>query len=268
MLASSQHSNLVIIAHRGWSANYPENTMLAFTQAASLGCSLFEFDIAFTKDKRIVIFHDSKLERTTNGNGTLANCTYNELRHLDAGSWFSPEFTGEKIPLLDEILLLGKKETQLTYIIEIKLEYWEAEDNKDTIEKKLLELLEKYGMEERVVISSFQWGFLKRIQICNPKIKTALLYRKDISKIDPRFQIPPLYETTIDALNFEKLQAEYTPYSFHPYCKELNTELIKKCHAKDVQVFTFTINTMEDRNKYTNMGINGFFTDKPNLFLG
>lgn len=93
-----------IIAHRGASATAPENTLAAFRAAAASGATWVEFDVSLTKDGRPVVFHDDLLDRTTDGTGLLAETPFELLTHLDAGSWFAPDFAGEMVPTLEEVI--------------------------------------------------------------------------------------------------------------------------------------------------------------------
>src|SRR5262245_86406 len=93
-----------LIAHRGASAYAPENTLAAFKKAKELGAQWLEFDVQLTACGEIVVFHDERLERTTNGRGWIHEKPYSYLKTLDAGSWFNSQFAGEKIPTLVEAL--------------------------------------------------------------------------------------------------------------------------------------------------------------------
>jgi glycerophosphoryl diester phosphodiesterase len=108
-----------IIAHRGASAVAPENTLAAFRAAAAAGARWVEFDASLTRDGRPVVFHDDRLERTSDGAGLLAETTFEVLKHLDAGSWFAPAFAGEMIPTLEEALET-LAELRLGFNMEIK----------------------------------------------------------------------------------------------------------------------------------------------------
>ena len=95
-----------IVAHRGASADRPENTLAGIGRAISSGATAVEVDVRTTKDNHLVILHDATLERTTNGRGPVRKKTLAELKRLDAGSWFSPKYSGERIPTLGEVLTL------------------------------------------------------------------------------------------------------------------------------------------------------------------
>ncbi|KAF0118235.1 MAG: glycerophosphoryl diester phosphodiesterase [Rhodospirillaceae bacterium] len=93
-----------VIGHRGAAIVAPENTLAAFRVAAAMGVAMVEFDVKLTADGRPVVFHDDTLFRTTNGHGRLRDATLEELERLDAGSWFEPAFTGERVPTLEVVL--------------------------------------------------------------------------------------------------------------------------------------------------------------------
>jgi len=93
-----------LCAHRGAMNTHPENTLSAFREAIRCGAHMIEFDVRLTKDKRLVVIHDSTVDRTTNGKGEVSDLAFGEIRRLDAGSWKSPKFRGEKVPTLQETL--------------------------------------------------------------------------------------------------------------------------------------------------------------------
>jgi len=98
-----------ICAHRGANNTHPENTIAAFQEAIRLGSHMIEFDVRLSKDKKLVIFHDATVDRTTNGTGKVSDLTLSDLKVLDAGSWKNPEFKGETIPTLEEVLQIMPK---------------------------------------------------------------------------------------------------------------------------------------------------------------
>jgi glycerophosphoryl diester phosphodiesterase len=93
-----------LCAHRGSMDTYPENTLPAFREAIRSGAHMIEFDVQLTKDNKLVVIHDNTVDRTTNGSGKVSELTLDQIRKLDAGSWKSPDFKGEKVPTLSEVL--------------------------------------------------------------------------------------------------------------------------------------------------------------------
>ena len=238
--------DFMVIAHRGWSGAYPENTLIGMREAIKLGCDMVEFDVGLTRDRKIIIIHDDTLERTTNGAGRVRDWTYKELRALDAGSWFHPRYAGTKLPSLDEILLICKG-SNIQVNIEIKKDCWEEELREDGVENLVIETVQKYKATQRVVVSSFHWGFLERIHSLAPDIRTALLY------LDP-----------LPTLDLDELKQRYGPIAVNPFCRHLTQNFIDRAHDAGIKVFTFTINSYQDMEKYLAMGVDGMFTNHPN----
>jgi glycerophosphoryl diester phosphodiesterase len=98
----------LVIGHRGDPSGAPEQTIPAFERAVRLGVDMIEADVRRTRDGRLVLLHDATVDRTTNGRGAVADLTFEELRRLDAGGWFSPDFAGARIPALDELFELAE----------------------------------------------------------------------------------------------------------------------------------------------------------------
>ena len=131
-------NNIYVAAHRGFKDKYPENTLLAFKRALDLEVDQIETDVRITKDKVLVLIHDEKLDRTTNGKGKVSEYTFEELRKLDAGN-------GEKIPTLEELFELVKDHPTLTLDLELK-EYPEevGEELAFYVCDETLKMVEKY----------------------------------------------------------------------------------------------------------------------------
>lgn len=158
------------MAHRGWSGLAPENTLSAIKLALEEPkIHAIEIDIQMTKDGVPVVFHDKVLDRTTNGTGALKNKTLAELKALDAGSWFSESFADEKIPTLEEVLLLVDGAKPL--YIELK----QVGDLYIGLELKTIELIRRHGFEDRCSLISFDHKSLQTCMKIAPEIKRTLV---------------------------------------------------------------------------------------------
>jgi len=159
------------MAHRGFSGIAPENTMIAFEKVLELdNVHSIELDVQLSREGIPVIIHDFSLERTTNGFGLVRDKTYHELRELDAGSWFSEQYAGEKIPSLEEVLeLLRNKECLVN--IELKT----AGGLYKGYEHTIIDLVKKYGMENKVCLTSFDHKVIKNIKDIETEIRTGLI---------------------------------------------------------------------------------------------
>jgi glycerophosphoryl diester phosphodiesterase len=160
---------VLIIGHRGASGHAPENTLAAFRKAVALGATFIETDLQLSRDARFVAIHDDTLERTTNGQGRVHDQTLTSLRRLDAGSWFGSEYTGERIPTLEEILEFSKK-NDVVFYLELKPSgSWGGEH-------ALIGALRESGEVARVVVISFDHGILAGLRKIEPTLilKSAL----------------------------------------------------------------------------------------------
>jgi glycerophosphoryl diester phosphodiesterase len=149
------------VAHRGYSAVAPENTLPAFAAAGPAGATLVEFDVRTTADGVPVVIHDRTVDRTTNGTGAVGELTIDEIRALDAGSWFSPAYAGVRVPLLAEVLDLAGGSRLL---LEIK--------PPATLEqvKVILALIADRGLLGRTVVQSFDPEILRMVRDVAPDV--------------------------------------------------------------------------------------------------
>ena len=163
----------LIVAHRGASGSAPENTMAAFRRAVAAGADMIELDVRLTQDFHIVVHHDRNVRRTTNGKGNVWNLTLSHVRTLDAGSWFSPRFQGEHVPTLREVM-----EYLLPLHVNLNIEVkTDGDPRRHThFEECVILIIMEKGFEDRVLVSSFDHTFLKRMHALFPAIKTGALY--------------------------------------------------------------------------------------------
>lgn len=157
-----------VVAHRGSQRRAPENTMASFRAALEDGAKIFELDVSETSDLRSVVHHDDTLDRTTNGSGKVSDHTFEEVRKLDAGSWFDPQFAGEKVPTLAEVLSWAKDKIHVD--VEIK-KHAATPDYAD----RLLQIIDEQGVAEQVTVTSFNSEFIENLERQQPGLDTGLL---------------------------------------------------------------------------------------------
>ncbi len=163
--------NILIFAHRGSKGTHPENTMAAFQKAAEIGAEGIEFDVHLSSDGELVIIHDETLDRTTNLTGYVKDHSAQKLKTADAGSKFSYEFLGERIPFLMDVFDWAKGNALLMNI-EIKTDKLAYEG----IEQKIIDSIRQYGMENRVILSSFNHQSIEKVKMLAPDLERALLF--------------------------------------------------------------------------------------------
>lgn len=178
-----------IIAHRGSKGTHPENTLVAFKEAIECGAEGIELDVQFTKDGELVVIHDNKVDRTTNGTGEIISFTLKELKALDAGSWFSAQFKEERIPTFSEVLeVLVQEEFKGLLNIELKT------DEKDYpgIEQAVSDTLKSQNWPFSYMYSSFNFDSIERIHQLEPTIPLAYIMGDHPRKIRKAEKIPYL----------------------------------------------------------------------------
>lgn len=154
----------MVLGHRGWRAQYPENTLAGIRAAVDLGCEAVEFDVHLTADGRVVVIHDETADRTTDGTGCVHEMTLAAVKRLDAGSWFAPRFAGERVPTLEEVLGVVPPEVEV---------YVEVKDGRPAMVDALLPLVLPRGSE--AVVHSFDAAFMARLRQSAPALRTGLL---------------------------------------------------------------------------------------------
>jgi glycerophosphoryl diester phosphodiesterase len=236
-----------ILAHRGASAYLPENTMEAFSLAMEQGADGFELDVHLTKDGEIVVAHDERLERVSNGTGFLNDYTLDELKSLDFGklSVSTPEKQIYRIPTLAEVFSLVKP-ARLFLNIEMKTDvriYME-------LPEKLAALTKEYSMEEQVIYSSFNHYSLQSIKKFEPDAKTGLLY--DLALVDPW------------------VYAKYTgAYAIHPNYRIIAElpETVAKCHENGIKVNVWTVDDPQIIKLMLQRKVDCIMTNKPDIAI-
>jgi len=230
----------LLIAHRGLSARYPENTMAAFRAAAEAGAEMLELDVGLSADGQVVVLHDVTLERTTTGSGELERHPWSTLKDLDAGSWFAPEFAGERLPLLAQVLdELGGR---IAINIEIKPEASSGQAE-GGIEQKVAALVAERGLQPRVVVSSFLPAAVARIKQADPAIRTAVLYHTEL-----HYEAPRIVEL-------------YGADGLHLNHAHLTAETVQALHDKGFYVGVYTVNDAGELRRMAAMGVDGVFVD-------
>jgi glycerophosphoryl diester phosphodiesterase len=240
----------VVFAHRGASSIAPENTLAAFQLAADLGADAIELDVKLTADEVPVVIHDPNVDRTTNGTGRIADLSFTALRELDAGSFMSEKFHGEPIPTLEEVFeAVGQR-------LLINVELTNYTTPRDDLVEKVVALVKRHNMQERVIFSSFFPGNLNKAAKSLPETPCGLLTLKGW---------PGWPGRTIGYTR--KFYA-----ALHPYQTDLNAHLIKRVHQKGKRVNVWTVNAEGEMKRLQLLGVDGIITDEiqlaKNLFGG
>ena len=245
---SMNEHKCLTIAHRGFSGKAPENTLASFRKALEEKADGIELDVHQTKDGKIVVIHDASIDRTTNGKGLICEMTYEEIKKYDAGIKFANNFSGESVPLLEDVLQLVNGNA--TLYIEIK----KGSEPYPGIEKKVLEILEQYNAHKRCVLHSFEKDTLSRINDLNDSI--------------PLFQtiyVPPFMSSIyFDRIFFRSRIAHFRNLlGVNINHTAVDASLVNKIHHKKLKIIVWTVNNPSDIEKMKLMGVDGIISNFP-----
>jgi glycerophosphoryl diester phosphodiesterase len=235
-----------IFAHRGFAGRAPENTLAAFTAALRVGVDGLECDVQLSRDGEIMICHDERLSRTTNGRGWLKDFDFTDLRRLDAGAWFGPEFRGERLPALAELLELVQG-TGLLVNVELKTGVCEYPG----LEAKVVGLIRRYRLTGQSLISSFNPASLRRVKSLAPEFQTGALYT---------------HPAGID--DFWGYAAALEVSALHPLHQSVTPEFVTEARARGLQVNAWTVDEPAEAARLRAAGVNGLITNFPDRIAG
>lgn len=231
--------NLINFAHRGAAGHRPENTMASFSYALELGATGIETDVQMTKDGHLVLIHDETLQRTAGTPEWVKDVTLEELRSRDAGSWYHPDYSGEKIPTLNELLELVR-DTDTVVNLELKNGFVLYPE----MERKVIDTVRSYGLTERIIISSFNHYSLVDCKKIAPEIRTGILYMEGLYE-------PWEYAKTLRA---DALHAAH--YAVRP-------EFVTAAAREGIAYHPWTVNETREMEALIQAGVSGIITDYP-----
>lgn len=230
----SLNADTKITAHRGGALRAPENTLSALAYTWECGADFAEIDIQETKDKQLILLHDDSLKRITGLDKKVWEMTYEEIKELDAGSFFGKEYQGERIPALEEVLnfCLGR----LDLNIEIKYNG----KNKGIVQR-VIQVIRENDFEEHCVVTSMNYRFLEQIKESAPEIRTGYIMTMRYGSI-----------SQAEAADFFSVRYDYITESF-----------VREAHALGKEVHAWTVNYRGNIKRLLDMGVDNIITDDP-----
>ncbi|TAL32448.1 MAG: hypothetical protein EPN93_15945 [Spirochaetes bacterium] len=244
--AHAASASCTVIGHRGACAYFPENTLASFKGALEMGADMVELDVQRTRDGEVVVMHDERVNRCTDGRGRVADFSFAGIRALDAGSWFAGRFAGEKVPALEEVLELCRG--RLAINVEIKTEAV-GDAARGGIEEAVLGLVARSGMNGHVVYSSFDPRALAHLRQVDESAPIAVLYKKKhFRNMGPREIVAGM---NADCFNCSR--------------EELGNEWMEEILNNHIPVNVYTVNSKRDIARLVRAGVSGIFTNKPDL---
>ncbi|GID25894.1 glycerophosphodiester phosphodiesterase [Paractinoplanes brasiliensis] len=225
-----------IVAHRGYSALAPENTLPAFAAAVLGGATLIEFDVRTTADDVPVVIHDRTLDRTTSGSGHVWDLPYSEVAAADAGSWFSPAYAGTRVPTLAAVLELL---ADASLLLEIKPPATLPQV------KTIVSLLDQYGLRERTIVQSFDPQIVRLVREVDPSVRRGLLrlrFEADTLDLADELDVVCLNPSTADVLG--------------------DPGTVTALVARGIDVMPWTANDIAEWGPLIRGGVAGLITDR------
>ncbi|MDP2898494.1 MAG: glycerophosphodiester phosphodiesterase [bacterium] len=233
----NMRDRVLVVAHRGSSRKAPENTLSSIWKAVEDHADVAEIDVQETSDGQVVLLHDNDLRRVAGLDKKIWEVSYDEIRNLDVGNWFSPGFKGERVPTLAEALDVARGRIQLN--IEIK-----PNERNATLPEKVVKLIEEKGLASECVISSFQYEWLQRVKRLNSRLRVGYIIFEavgDISRLD------------VDLLS---VQASL-----------VTEELVRSVRRRKKEIHVWTVNNPQRIARFIDLGVDGIVTDVPDAVV-
>jgi glycerophosphoryl diester phosphodiesterase len=235
------------IAHRGASGHAPEHTFAAYDRAIKMGAHYIEQDLQQTEDGHLVVLHDTTLDRTTDCSGPVSEVTLAELKRCDAGSWFAPQFAGQRVPTLDEVF--ARYGRRVNYYIETK-----SPESADRMEERLVALMALRGLLEpaaqrwQVLVQSFSPASLLKFHDLEPRVPLVQLIAGPQPSTVVQAQLPAIETYAIGV---------------GPSSASVDAALVDAAHNRCLAVHPYTVNGTEDLARQLTFGVDGIFTNFP-----
>lgn len=229
-----------VFAHRGASAVAPESTLAAIQEAARAGAHGVELDIQMTQDGRLVVFHDDRLERTTDGAGRVSKTCYARLARLDVGAWFHPRFAGERMLLASQALRLVPR----SMLINLELK---RTPRRRPLIRRLLGVLRRAGVSRRLIVSSFDERLLGLLQ--DTRFARALICRERPERSLHR-------------------AVRLGCVAWHPQATLVTARRVAQAHAAGLRVNVWTVDRAAEAGRLVRLGVDGLFTNDPSKLVG
>jgi glycerophosphoryl diester phosphodiesterase len=226
---------VAVTAHRGSSRYAPENTLSAIKRAVEDGADYAEIDVQETADGQVVLFHDTDLKRIAGVDKKIWEISYAELKTFDAGSWFAPEFKGERIPTLQQAIELAKGKIKLN----IELKY---NGHAKQLEQRVHAIIRRHQFEKQCVVSSLDFGGLKQLKGLHPDLKTGLIIFRSIGNSA---------RADVDFLSLDT--------------RIVNRTVIKAARKRLKGVHVWTVNDPTAISYFIDLGVDNIITDVPDV---
>lgn len=237
----------IVIAHRGASSTAPENTLASFEEAMKAGTDAIELDAQLTNDNAVVVIHDKRLDRTTNGRGRIRDHTLSSIQSYSAGAWFHKKFAKERVPAIEEVFEIVRGRVGIN--IELKQEPGVPDAE---LLKQTLHVIKNFRAGEYVLLSSFHHGLIKLVREFDSTIMTGILYHV--------LSHAPLSRLRLT----KKASAQF----FLCSKRAITQRSVSSLHKHNILTGVYTVNSERECQKMLRFGVDCLFTDDPAAIVG
>ncbi len=234
----------LIIAHRGDSSTFPENTIESFRRAVDIGADGIELDVRLTRDGQVAVFHDRRVDRTTTGTGVVGSFTMSELKTLDAGSWFGPEFEAIRVPTLDEVF----DELPPSFLINVEMKVRGLGFR--PLASRVVAAIRRHDRFESTLVASFHPLALWVARVMEPRIARGFIWA-DHHPLPLRAR---WFSFLADAHWVDPDKSTFSP------------ELLERYHRRGKPVLAWDLDVGTDLERLAKMGLDAVVTDYPAVF--
>ena len=230
-----------MVAHRGGAGLAPENTLAAFRRALAVGADAIELDVRLTRDRHVVVIHDRNLERTTTGHGPVGAHTLKDMKRLDAGSWYGPQFSGEQVPALIEVF------EALPLHFPVYVEIKARGPGAAPLAMGVINIIRRYGRWESTMVASFNPLAMAFVRATEPRIIRGYIW-------SGRHPLP---------LRARWLSPMVQPHWLAPDRRTLTPELLSRFHSQGKPVAAWDLDVCTDMRRLGEIGLDAAVTDHP-----
>ncbi len=298
-------NRLDVQAHRGGMSLMPENTIPAMLNAVKLGAKTLELDVVISADGKVVVSHDpymsanfmtkpdgSEISKDEEKGLALYQMKYDSIRRYTSGIKQHPMYPEQMKMVTHKPLLSDLVDSVETYVRVNKLKpvYYNIEtkcspmgDGKynplpEVFVKTLMAVINKKGIKDRVIIQSFDVRTLKVLHQTEPKVRLSLLASGKMKLSEEELRKYGLSEKEVteyfkqinegkNGLEGDLSRLGFIPHIYSPYYAEVNAEIVKNAHGKNMQIVPWTVNKEEDMTSLTQLGVDGIITDRPDVLI-
>jgi glycerophosphoryl diester phosphodiesterase len=232
---NSQNCKVIITAHRGASGYAPENTLASMKEAINMKADFGELDVQETLDGEIVLLHDDELKRTTGSLKNIWEMNYEEVKTLDAGSWFSEKFKGEPLPKLSDVIDSVRGKLKLN--IELK-----NNGHEKKLEERTIKVVKDKNFSGQCIFTSFDYPKIIKVKEIDPTLKVGLIFKRMPDSIN------------VFTANMELLSVHFSL---------VDSEFMKKAKENGKEVHVWTVNEENEMKRLIGLGVTSIITNYP-----